>query len=190
MVSYRMKLPQSLAKAAVLPLAIALGAGAVFAQPAALTDARQWPPVIRAVFDCRAIADGVQRLACYDAAVAKLDVATTKGDLVVVDKEQVRTLKRQAFGFSLPSLSLFSSKGAPKEDVDTQVELTLASAATPPDGHTLFTFDNGSTWRQVNLAEYRLPQKPGTKAVISRGLAGSFFMSLDGKPGVRVQRQR
>lgn len=185
-----MKLPQSLAKAAVLLLAIALGAGAVFAQPAALTDARQWPAVIRAVLDCRAIADGAQRLACYDAAVGRLDVATAKGELVVVDKEQVRSLKRQAFGFSLPSLSLFSSKGAPKDDVDTHVELILASVSTPGDGHPLFTFDDGSTWRQVNLAEYRPPQKPGTKAVISRGLAGSFFMSLDGKPGLRVQRQR
>lgn len=184
-----MKLSLTLASVAVMIVAVSLGAGAMLAQPAAVTDASQQPLVMRAVLDCRAIADSTQRLNCYDAAVGKLDVAAAKGEVVVVDREQVRSLKRQAFGFSLPSLTFFSSKGAPKDDVDTRLDLTLTAAATGADGHTVFSFDDGSTWRQVNLAEYAPPRKPGLKAVISRGMAGSYFLAIDGKPGVRVQRR-
>jgi hypothetical protein len=184
-----MKLARALTQGAIVVLALVLGTNAGLAGPSPMPDVTQWPAVIRAVLDCRATTDGQQRLACFDAAVAKLDVAGTKGDVVVVDHEQIRTMKRQAFGLSLPSLSLFTSKGR-KDDVDTQIEVVLTSTEVGGDGHRLFTFEDGATWRQVDQTDFAPRRKPGTTGVISRGLAGSYFLSLDRQPGVRVQRQR
>src|SRR4051812_1363572 len=62
----------------------------------------------KAVTDCRAVSDPNARLACYDEAVSRLDQAESSGQVVVLDREAAKEVKRQAFGFSIPSISLFS----------------------------------------------------------------------------------
>ena len=146
-------------------------------------------PLLQEVLDCRAVTDPQGRLACFDKAVSRLDAAATKGDVVLVDRERIRTMKRQAFGLTLPSLSLLLGPGR-SDDADQRIELVLASTQAGADGHLLFTFDDGSTWRQVDQSQFARSPKKGMKAIVSRGMMGSFFVSLDGAPGVRVQRQR
>ena len=55
----------------------------------------------------------MDRLACFDAAAARLDEAEKKGDIVVVDRRQAQEVRRQAFGFTLPSLTLFDRGRGP-----------------------------------------------------------------------------
>ncbi len=66
---------------------------------------------------CRTMADTSARLACYDVAAAALDAAERQGDVVVVDRNQISTARRENFGFSLPSLpNLFrSATGRPNQ---------------------------------------------------------------------------
>ena len=174
-------------------LAVALAAATLgFATPSAA--AKPAGPdraaILQTLLDCRAKTDPQVRLACFDAAAAQFDTAATKGDVVVVDREQIRSMKRQAFGLSLPSLSMLTPGGATKDEVDERLEVLLDQVQVGQDGHMLFTFDDGAVWRQFDQSELWPKPKKGMKGVVTRGAVGSFFLSLDGKPGVRVQRQR
>ncbi|WP_304165654.1 hypothetical protein [Phenylobacterium aquaticum] len=146
--------------------------------------------ILQTLLDCRTKTDPQQRLACFDAATAQFDTAAAKGDVVVVDREQIRSMKRQAFGLTLPTLSMLTPRGGEKDEVDSRIEVVLDEAGPGQDGHTYFTFDDGAVWRQFDQSELWPHPKKGMKAVITRGAVGSFFLSLEGKPGVRVQRQR
>ena len=81
------------------------------------------------LLDCRKLADSAARLACYDKAAATMDQAEAKGDIVVVDREQARKVRRQAFGFTLPSITLFE-RGEKPEEISTMNETTVVSAPT------------------------------------------------------------
>src|ERR1700759_4350254 len=89
--------------AAGLALAVGSAGSALAAPPPAPTTA----PAVQAVVDCRGIADSAQRLACYDAATDALTKAQSSGDLVTLDRQQRQAVRRQAFGFTLPSLAMF-----------------------------------------------------------------------------------
>ena len=71
--------------------------------------------VLQDVLDCRTKADAAARLACYDAAVSLMDQAQTKGDFVVVDRARARQIRKQAFGFTLPSMDFFSRGEKPEQ---------------------------------------------------------------------------
>src|SRR5207344_3661661 len=73
--------------------------------------------IVEKLVDCRKLTENAARLACYDEATAAFDQAESKGDVVVIDREQAREVRKQAFGFTLPSISIFQ-KGEPKEDFD------------------------------------------------------------------------
>jgi hypothetical protein len=143
-------------------------------------------PALQAVIDCRKLADNAQRLACYDRAVAGLADAQASGDLVSLDREQRRALQRQAFGFVLPSLSMFE-RGEKREAID-RVEERVASASRTPDGKWVLRMQDGAVWRQIDDNElFKYPHN-GSSAVIKRAALGSFMMEVDGQPALRVHR--
>src|SRR5213075_1285252 len=65
------------------------------------------PPQVNALLACRAVADGAERLTCYDKAAAGISEAVAKKDIVVYDREAVRKTKRGLFGFSVSGLGIF-----------------------------------------------------------------------------------
>src|SRR4051812_15385852 len=76
-----------------------------------------------ALATCRAITDSAARLACYDQASARFTEAVSKGDVIVMDKQEVRETRRSLFGFTLPHIALF--RGEDKADIDqSQIETT------------------------------------------------------------------
>ena len=143
-------------------------------------------PAVQAVVDCRALAEGAQRLACFDKAVAAMTAAETSGDLVTIDREQRRAVRRQAFGLALPTLNLFD-RGEKPEEVN-RLAVTVSSAARNKLGVWFIKLDDGALWRQTDSNDLLKEPKPGSKAVITRGALGSFFMSIDGQPVIRVHR--
>jgi hypothetical protein len=145
--------------------------------------------VLKALLDCKTRSDPTERLACYDSAATQFETATTTGDVVVVDREQIRTLKRQSFGLTLPSFAIFSG-GAKTEEIDTRIDLLLDRTQPGEDGHLQFVFEDGAVWRQFDGGDIFPRPRKGMKAVITRGAVGGFFMSLEGKPGFKVQRLR
>lgn len=169
--------------AAVLVLAAPAAASAQ-AGDAATARATQFDAVVA----CRSITDSAQRLACFDAAAGQLAEAEKSGDIVVVSRAQAQAARRQAFGFSLPSLSIFDRTGRP-EEVE-QVTAQVARAYLNPNAKWVVVLEDGAVWEQID--NQPVPRKPraGSKAEIRRAALGSFFMNLDGQRAVRARRVR
>jgi hypothetical protein len=151
------------------------------------------PPVparakeLQTLIDCRKVTDPTQRLACFDQASAALDQAETKGDIVVVDREQARKVRRQAFGFTMPSITLFE-RGEKPEAIDS-AEGTITSVRKTLGGKWEFKLEDGATWIQVDLAEIPIDPKPGQKVKIKRASMGSYMMTVGNQRAVRVRRE-
>lgn len=154
--------------------------------------ARQPAPVgrtpLQALANCRAVQPDLARLACFDAAAAPLLAAEQAGDLVVVDREQARAARREAFGFNLPSLNLFGREGPDGAEAN-RVELVLAGASQGPNGRWVFRTENDQVWRQIDSEPLR-KVRPGAKAAIRKATLGTFFMNVDGQRAVRVRREQ
>lgn len=169
--------------------AVGLGGGPA---DAAGPSAKQRAAVLQAVVDCRKVADEHQRLVCYDAAAARLDEAEAKGQVVVVDREQARAVRKEVFGLQLPSLDVFSaaSKGGDaREDVD-RVDAVVKAASQDQNGRWVFDLDSGAVWRQIDSYPLNREPHPGSKVEIRKAALGSFKMKVDGQPAIRVHRDR
>jgi hypothetical protein len=165
--------------AGVLAAAVVLG-GAKAPKPMAS------PTVVQRLMDCRKLTDSVERLACFDKASSEMESATASGDLVSIDREQRRAARRQAFGFILPSLSFLERGEKTEED---HITATAADVGRNVLDQWVITLDDGAVWRQTEAVELgRRPHK-GSKVVISKGLLGSFFMTIDGQGAGKAKRE-
>ena len=164
------------------------GAAAALAAPAAAQTASSGvSPGLQAVFDCRAVADQAERLACFERNVGALEAALASNKVVVVDSEQARAARREAFGFSLPSLNIFNRvEGG--EELD-EATFTVDSASRD-GGLWTVRMDNGQVWRQTQSTPGYMSVRRGAKAEIRKGLLGAFFMKIDGGRALKVIRQR
>lgn len=171
--------------AALALAALAFAAPALAKGPPAIDGGR--PAALKAVVDCRAISDPGARLACYDDAVGKLDTAESTGQVVMLDRDAAKKVKRQAFGFSIPSISLFS-KGEKEEDVE-RVTDTLKSVRERADHRWVFELQDGGVWRQIDTTQFPSDPKPGQSVEIQRAALGSYMLKVNGRqPAVRVHR--
>jgi hypothetical protein len=162
------------------------GVLAILAAPAGLAaEAPKRAPAMQSVLDCRAIQDGVQRLACFDKAVGEMASAEQSGDLISMSREQRRTVRRQAFGLTLPALSMFDR--GEKPDDASRLDVTLARVNHTGAGKWVFVLDDGAVWRQIDDTELEPPPRPGEKAVIRRASLGSYMIQLQGS-AIRVHR--
>lgn len=164
--------------------ALALLAGADPASAQGPGDARS--QVFQGLMDCKAKSDPTERLACYDAAVGAMDAAEKKGDIVVVDREQAKAVRRQAFGFSLPSLAMFE-KGETPEELD-RVALKVERAYRGGDGKWVFELEGGAVWAQNDSEALFREPKGGSKVEIRKASMGSYFMNVDGQRAIRARR--
>ncbi len=173
--------------------AVVLVAGVGSSQARSPSDS---PPALQKVFDCRAITDNTARLACYDANVGQLSEARTRGDIAMVDREQVKDAKRKLFGFSLPSISLFNHDDKDDKDIrkaaraDEVEEITakIRTVGHNAEGALVITLEDGARWEQTDAMIFGRAPKPGSTATIKRGAFGSFKVSIDGSPSAKVRR--
>lgn len=142
--------------------------------------------VVRSLTECRKLADDAARLACYDRTAAAFVAAEAKGDVVVVDREQAQKVRRQAFGFQLPSLTLFE-KGAASDEIDT-FDGAIATARRNGSGSWVFKLEDGAVWAQNGTEELFRTPKPGMKVRIRKATLGSFMMSIDGAGAFKAHR--
>ena len=169
-------------RAVAMVFAVSGLAGATAAQ----TGAPSRAALIQKLADCRRIAEDGPRLACYDAAAGALDQAEAKGDIVVVDREQAKAVHRQAFGFTLPSLSMFDRGGRPDE-VD-RVSLKVESATQGGDGKWVLRLEGGQVWRQIDTDDIGRPPRTGATVTIKKAALGSYKLSTGGGAAIRVHR--
>ena len=162
-------------------VAIALVASAV-----AQTGARNLPRTVQRLLECRKIEASPERLACYDAAVDDMGQALAKGDVVTIDHEQATTLRRQAFGFSLPSLS-FLDRGQRPEAID-RMTAVAKNAYRRGDGSWVIELEDGAVWTQIDSEAIARAPRAGSSVVISKAAMGSYFLKVDGQRAVRARR--
>jgi hypothetical protein len=168
-------------------LAMALGLSVASASYGVERVASAASPVIQSVLVCRQATAADARLACYDAAAARLAQAIGDGDLVSFDRAQRREVRRQAFGFNMPSLSVFDRGERPEETNALTAEVKSASPGS--DGRWVIVLEGGQVWRQTDSLSLARPPRPGSAAVIQRAALGSFMISIDGHPGFRARRE-
>lgn len=162
----------------------AIGA-ALLSVPATAKEAESYAPpaVLKAVLDCRTIADATARLACFDRSAEALESAATSKEVLVVDRDTARKTKRGLFGLALPKLKLFGD--GDDEEVD-EIESKIASTYTTRDGAAVFVLEDGARWKQTDGRDTYA--KAGQPIMIRKGALGSFFARVNNQPGVRVVR--
>jgi hypothetical protein len=162
---------------AVLMTAITMPASADNGEDAAK------PQIYTELVQCRQITDDSQRLACFDAASAKMEQATAAKDIVVLDRTEVKKTKRSLFGFQLPKIRFFDDDE--KDDLNV-IESTFASVTDIGYGKYQFEIPDGGTWQTTEPTRRML--RVGQKVRIKRGAVGGFMMQAENSSYVRVKR--
>lgn len=157
---------------------------------AAAPAAAQQPAIIQDVSACRAIVDGVARLACYDRNIERLTGLVAAREVVIVDREAVRKTRRTLFGLSLPRLPLLGDRedsgvNAGADDLD-EITANIKTVAEVSDGRYQVTLDDGATWRTSEAA--RIAFKAGKPVTIRKAALGSYFLRSGSNRGVRAMR--
>lgn len=165
------------------------------------------------IYACTEIADNMARLACYDAAAGKLRKAESSGEFVAVESKDILNIKRDAFGFRLPSLpklklpSLGGKRADAFANADTDAGQIIEQTDAGEVNKVIYTVDhiteknydthwfyltNGQIWRQTDGKKFTYSKKiKPTTIVIRRASLGSFLMRINGKGrAIRVVRQR
>lgn len=156
------------------------------------------------IYVCANKTDPTERLACFDAAVATIRAKEAKSEIVTFDKQRVEKVRREAFGFSLPSLPKLGFPafgGGSKADGKDQ---SVAAAATVDDieeqvftvvstresaGRVVITLENGQVWRLTEAGELNAPSRPPYNVKIRTASMGSFILTVEGRnKGYRVRR--
>jgi hypothetical protein len=155
--------------------------------PPALAQAVQATPGLQAVFECRAVADSAARLACFERTVSTLQAALAAREVVVVDREQARAARREAFGFSIPSLNIFDRVLGASEA--SEMTFKVARASLGSEGYWTIETEDGLVWRQTESGPRVRPRK-GSTVEIRRGTLGLYRMNVDGSRAISVTRVR
>ena len=137
--------------------------------------------LVQQLTQCRSIQDDAQRLVCFDEASAPF----VSGDIVVMDRNQVRETNRNLFGFSGPQLDLF---GNGSEQVDT-ITATLSEARQTGTGPWILTLSDGSVWMQTDSDHQRLRFRPGLEVTVRRAAFGSYLLRAGSLRSIRVERR-
>lgn len=154
-------------------------------------DGLKTPEVLEALFACKTIASPEERLACYDEGVGRVEQAQSSGDLVAIDKESAQQIKRESFGFNIPSLPKIAfPKLGGGDDIDETVVLTIERYKVSPRKKYTFYMANGQVWEQIDGEVRRKPRGKDQTLHIRPAALGSFIAQINGTgPGIRVRRR-
>jgi len=143
--------------------------------------------IIAELTACKTIADNAARLACFDAGVAKLAEATAKGDVKVIDREDIRATRRSLFGFELPRVAFFKGDDT-AADTPTEIDTTIKTVGAGEFGRFTLTMDDGAMWATTEP----LPRDPraGMTAHLKRGALGNYFLRVGSMRTVTARRIR
>jgi hypothetical protein len=145
------------------------------------------PAAITRVNACRSIAAAAERLACFDREVAAMAAAQAKGDLVAMDRQQVRRTKRSLFGLALPDLGVFGDSDSIEGDA-TSLETTIRRVVQNADGKYVFTLAEGGRWQQLDSRNFIVDPAPGQTIRIRQAAMGSYLANVNKQNAIRVRR--
>jgi hypothetical protein len=141
------------------------------------------------VYACAGITTDVDRLACYDTAVGRLKVAEEAGEVTTITRAEVEKVKRESFGFSIPSLPSLALRKSGDGDKDLdEVTLAVKSVSKDGSGRWRVRLENGQVWVQTD--DKGVHAKNVKEARIYSAAFGSYKMKLDGGLAFRVRREQ
>lgn len=145
---------------------------------------------VAALQQCRTMTDTAARLACYDRAVDALNAATASNEVVIVERQEVRKVRKGLFGFSLPKVGFLTGRADNAEDNSDAKELqtTITAARSIGNGKWRFTVEDGATWETVETSSAFTDPAPGRKVLLEAGSLGGYFAKVE--KGRRVQAKR
>lgn len=174
-------------------LSIALAFGAIATPLAAFSqdEPTPLPGPVAALAACRAEQDNSVKAACYDAQLDQLIAAIESGDLVAVSKSEIEEAREMNFGlpsFRMPNLtsSLFGGDGDEPEP-ELRI-LHIVEVSTTGSRKLRVVTDDGQVWLQ---AESRTPHgigRPPFDAEVRPAMGSTYFVRLNGRPAVRMER--
>ena len=144
------------------------------------------PAALTRVIACGTVADPSERLACYDREVKTMNEAQQKGDLIAMDRQQVRKTRRSLFGLALPDLGVFGDSES--DDGNSAIETTIKSVSETPDRKWIFTLAEGSRWVQLDTRNFVVDPAPGQPIRIRRAAMGSYLANVNKQVAIRVRR--
>jgi hypothetical protein len=115
------------------------------------------------ILQCRALADGAARLACYDA---------IRVDAVPVPAP-VATAPEQSFGME-------TMKKKPEQEQPSAIESTIAGDFDGWGPGSQIKLANGQVWRVIDGSEAILARTHNPKARIERNMFGTLFLHVEG----------
>lgn len=136
---------------------------------------------------CRAIADPERKLACYDSTVGALLKARDAGDVQVVNRSELREVRRNLFGFGLPKLPFFKGDQSQSEEAD-RLETRITSWRPLGYGKYRIVVDGGAIWETTEATEAIDPPAAGQPLSIRKGALGSYVLRINNQRGVRGRR--
>jgi hypothetical protein len=143
---------------------------------------------------CLSIPDVNVRVACYDAIARDERGAEGTGSErpatanASAAPEPIRTAgPAPQTEFGLSAAERDERRPAEQQQLE-QLALRVVSARAVGPGYWRFSMDDGSTWQLTEVRRaFRAPTS-GAHAVIRRGSLGSYFLDVDGQPGIRIKR--
>ena len=164
-----------------------------------LTANAQTPDILNKLYACKTITDAAARLECYDLNTGAVESAQETGELITIDKAEARKIRKESFGFnipSLPQLGLFKrSETSKNSDVSKNkdfeaISANIKSAKKSATGRHTFTLDNGQVWAQTQSARVPTIRKKRTYTMkIRRAAMGSYIGIInDTGAGIRLKR--
>lgn len=171
-----------------IPTAWMAGVAALSLSYAPASQAREQSETdqLQALKICSMMEDDSARLACFDQSVQTLVDLQDRGEITVVDKEDIAETRRGLFGFSLPKLGVFG----PGDDADEQVLRSHITAIRQLRGdHWEIEIEEGSVWQATNTPR-RFKPTVGAEVELEKAALTSYWLRVDGQLGVKARRIR
>lgn len=127
------------------------------------------------LFKCTLITENTARLECMNREVAILQLAEGQRKLVVIDEASAKALKKESFGFRMPTLPKLA---LPKLGTDKNVDRLEANIESiyRNDGNRFVKLDNNQTWK-IMSGDGKMPKGELTIAIKPAAL-GSYRATI------------
>jgi hypothetical protein len=157
-----------------------------------LTNAWAAGPAPSGLSSCPPITDDKQRLACFDREFALQEQRKTRVPDAAKTSQATPAAGAQLTPeqrMGLAPAKILELQGSSGTRDLKELTAKIQSVSSRADGRHSFTLENGQVWDQTQ-PDPQFTARPGETVRISKGMLGSYFMSVNRHMNTRVLRAR